>query len=184
MTVTSNQLVRITEDNEFLEVLDLGADFDIHGKSILPRPDGQGFYIRTRSDTFIIDASGNRIVDLRERIHQLSGRELNGRFAWSPDGQQALLVIEHCPEQVNCLYTVLLARENFQQLQEITTLPAGFQFDEMIWSPDSGHIALVKKTHEGPEFPPRVYTIDLLNKSVNEYVFPVQSILENIQWVR
>jgi hypothetical protein len=184
LTVVSNKLIRLTENNEFWDILDLGPDFDILGKNIIPNPDGRSFYVRNGSDTFIVDTNGNLVVDLREVTRRFSDKELNGRFAWSPDSQQAVLFMENCFNQVPCVPTVLLASQDFQQLEEITTLPTGFQFNEIVWSPDSRHIALIQKTHEGSDSPPRIYAINLFDKSGNNYVFPTQSILENIQWLR
>lgn len=184
MRVISNALVRLGEDDQFLEVLDLGTDFDISTNTVLPRPDGRAFYVRSTTATRIVDVSGNQVVDLKDRTARFSDKKLHGRFAWSPNSQQAVFLLEDCVVGENCTQTVLLLHGDLQQMQEIAALPAGVQFDEILWSPDSRHIALVRKTHDGPGQPPRVYTIDLVDRSVNDYVFPTQSILENLQWVR
>jgi hypothetical protein len=119
---------------------------------------------------------------------ELSGRfpgmELNGHFSWSPDGRQAVLLYEDCSNGDGCQQTVMLATNDFQEIQELAGLPPGFQLNQIIWSPDGAAVALFQDIHQGAVSPPQIFTINLPDHSANSYVFPTQSILRNVQWVR
>ncbi len=186
LRVTSNKLVRSRENGGLVEIIDLGIDFNILGGRIIPRPDGLAFYIRGNppDQSTVIDANGNLLVDLSSTVNRFPGKHLNEHFSWSPTGEQAVFFIEDCKNEQPCTQTIILTDNKFQELKEIVTLPAGFQFDSLIWSPHGDQIALIKEIHEGSKKPPRIYTIDLLDQAVHDYIFPMESILQNVQWIQ
>jgi hypothetical protein len=186
LKVTSNKLMRPLENGGLVEIRDLGEDFDGLRNHILPRPDGLAFYIRgdLPDGSIIIDAEGNLLMDLSDIAARFPGRHLKGDFSWSSDSQRAVFFMGDCDIETSCAPTMIMADSNFQEVKEVVTLPANLIFNNMLWSPDSNYIALIQDIHEGSDFPPRVYTISVLDGSVNDYIFPHASILQNIQWVR
>lgn len=186
LKVISNKLMRPLENGELVEIRDLGEDFDGLRNTILPRPDGLAFYIRSKhpDDSIIIDADGNLLMNLSDIAARFLGGHLNGDFSWSPDSQRAVFFMDDCDAEPSCVPTMIMADRNFQEIKEIATLPANLIFNNILWSPDSAYVALIQDTHEGSEFPPRIYIFSLVDGSVNDYIFPNASILQNMQWLR
>ena len=188
MVIEWSKLIETSEGGERREIINLGGVFPAWFENdIQPRPDGQAFYIHneTLNSSSIIDRSGDKLVELATLDSQLPHLQRARRFSWSPDSQKAALLFDDCRQSdETCDKVLVLLTNNFTTLDEIVTLPAKFRFNHMIWSPDSTHIGFVTDIHQGAKDPPRIYTINLINKSVADYIFPTQFILNKVQWVR
>lgn len=188
LVIEWSKLLQVTEDGEQIEIMNLGNIYPGWLENdIQPSPDGQVFYIHNdESGTAgIIDRQGATLVDFANIEAQLPHLQRNRRFSWSPDSQKALLLFEDCRQSdKKCDKVLVLATNNFRELNEIVTLPANHRFQDIIWSPDSTHLGLITEIHEGRDDPPRIYTINLTDQSTVEYVFPTQVILRSVQWLR
>ncbi|MCB8944855.1 MAG: hypothetical protein H6658_13990 [Ardenticatenaceae bacterium] len=185
LRVVSNKLVAVADEGTLVDIVDLGTGFPIlAANSLQVRPDGQAFYVYDGAAgvTRIVDRQGDDLVDFGAVDGAWAGWERNGRFSWSPDSQKAVLLFEDCANE--CEQVLVLAENEFANLTELATLPENDRFDYFIWSPDSTWLSLVTEIHQGADDPPRIYTINLRDQSVEQYVFPMRIILKSVQWVR
>lgn len=191
MVIQFNRLAWVREkDGALLPITNLGKAYpEWVENDIQPRPDSQAFYIHNAASgaSRIIDRGGKTLVDLATVNEQLPHLQRNRRFSWAPDSQGAILEFKDCPESSEtgaCKTVLVWATDNFQSLKEVATLPPNYRFSAFIWSPDSTHLGLVTQIHQSADDPPRIYTINLTDQTTAEYIFPIDSNLKNVQWVR
>jgi hypothetical protein len=187
MVVKSTKLLRPLENGEMAEVADLGADFKILECCLHPRPDGEAFYIaNSPSGTFrVVDGQGRLLLDLNSVTGQFPDLEMSGQFSWSPDSRQAILVFKEKGCQRNCARTLVHASDDFKTFTRLMTLPEELKHAaKFTWSPDSVYVALYADNHDGADYPPRIFTINLQDGSTEDYILPTFSIVRDLGWVR
>ena len=187
--VESTRLVQVSEDGSLETILDLGTDFSLENATLYfqPRPDGEAFYVHDRKlgTGRIVSRRGDVLVDIAALDAQLPHLQRTGRFSWSPDSRKAVFLYRDCRRgRDDCDDVLVLATHDFEDLVEITTLPAKLRFNRFIWSPESTFLGLVTDIHQGKDDPPRVLAIRLEDQSVAEYAFPSPFILRDVQWLR
>lgn len=187
MVVKSTKLLRPLENGEMAEVADLGVDFKILECCLYPRPDGEAFYIaNSPSGTFrVVDGQGRLLLDLNSVASQFPDLEMSGQFSWSPDSRQAILVFNEKGCQRNCARTLVHASDDFKTFTRLMTLPEELKHAaKFTWSPDSAYLALYADNHDGADYPPRIFTINLGDGSTTDYILPMFSIVRDLGWVR
>jgi|GEM_PF-2714546 len=187
MVVKSTKLLRPLENGEMFEVADLGADFKILECCLHPRPDGEAFYIaNSPSGTFrVVDGQGRLLSDLNAAGQQFPDLEMSGQLSWAPDSRQAILVFKEKGCARNCARTLVHASDDFKTIKRLVTLPEEYKHaNKFTWSPDSVYVALYADNHDGADYPPRIFTINLQDGSTKDYILPAFSILRDVRWVR
>jgi hypothetical protein len=187
MVVKTTKLLRLLENGEMVEIADLGADFKILECCLHPRPDGEAFYIaNSPSGAFrLVDGQGRLLSDLNAASQQFPDLEMSGQLSWAPDSRQAILVFKEKGCQRNCTRTLVHASDDFKTLKRLVTLPEEYKHaSKFTWSPDSVYVALFADNHDGPDYPPRIFTINLQDGSTKDYILPAFSILRDVRWVR